>query len=1014
MKTFGRRGYSVFAIFLAVGAIFLLMAGALVPEVVAAILYEDFEDGTLDPRISIMTEGSFNSSPDIKDITNFDSLKAFGFGRSQCDASCFHYYMTTMKIEFPSPTFVSTLSFKEMELYGNWGSGGKIFIDGEGLTGEDFYETNSHNFGRLPYNDGQADSTYRIKTFQINQYVSTIEFKVWDITSSSEIFIDDLLIVGECTPPPSGMVSWWGGDNNALDIIGTNHGTLINGVTYAPGMVGQAFSFDGVNDYVEMVGNIGDLGSNPFTIDFWMYSNNSGNSAYIMGKSHPDGGQGWDIRLNNGKIRLEGTDGWAPAYNWESNGTITPNTWHHIAISATTDSIAVYINGILDGTTTRSTISSTSNPFRIGFTTNYGGTPFNGLIDEIEIFDRALAANEIATIYSAGSAGKCRPCTPPPSGIISWWKAENNGNDSVGPNHGTLRNGATFTLGKVGQSFSFDRIDDYITTPDSSNWDFGAGDFTIEGWINTNTPNVIMRLISAGSEGDGAYNLWAFGYGAHPLWGTGNRLNFAIYNDSDYPYTDLNSDEIIILPNTWYHIAVVRTGDNLMFYFNGAQVGSQRLGTISLGGGSTGAIIGARYYSNPSNIIEFANGFIDEVSIYNRALTADEIAAIFNAGNAGKCQISQSTLTVTRGGTGTGNVEATGCTLEWGGDIGSCVVNHGTTITLSATASEGSTFSNWCGDCGGTNPTTQVTINEAKNCTAVFVLHSPIINPTVKFDDDQKSDPTIYRASTGAWYILPSTGGTPYGIGWGGEEGDLPVAGDYDGDGKTDIAVYRSSTGAWYIYPSGGTSPYGLGWGGDPTDKPAPGDYDGDGKTDIAVYRGENGGWYIIPSGGVCAYGLGWGGESSDIPVPGDYDGDGKTDLAVYRGDTGAWYIMPSSGASPYGLGWGGDESDLPSPGDYDGDGKTDVAVYRVSIGAWFVIPSSEESPYSVGWGGDLTDRPAPGDYDGDGKIDITVYRGTTGAWYVIPSSGDTPFGFGWGGDASDVPVTLNPTLIEN
>ena len=136
---------------------------------------------------------------------------------------------------------------------------------------------------------------------------------------------------------------------------------------------------------------------------------------------------------------------------------------------------------------------------------------------------------------------------------------------------------------------------------------------------------------------------------------------------------------------------------------------------------------------------------------------------------------------------------------------------------------------------------------------------------------------------------------------------------DRDNDAKTDFAIYRSSTGAWYIRPSSGASPYGIGWGGDISDKPVPGDYDGDGKTDAAVYRTLTGAWYIRPSSGASPYGVGWGGDLSDKPAPGVYNGDGRTDFAVYRTGTGAWYVKPSSGASPYGVGWGGDVSDKPA-----------------------------------------------------------------------------------------------------
>jgi hypothetical protein len=121
---------------------------------------------------------------------------------------------------------------------------------------------------------------------------------------------------------------------------------------------------------------------------------------------------------------------------------------------------------------------------------------------------------------------------------------------------------------------------------------------------------------------------------------------------------------------------------------------------------------------------------------------------------------------------------------------------------------------------------------------------------------------------------------------------------NFDGDGKSDIAVYRATTGYWYIDPSSGAAAYGVGYGGNSADIPVPGDYDRDGKTDIAFYRGSTGFWYVSPSSGAAAYGVGYSGNSTDIPVPGDYDGDGKTDIAVYRASNGIWYINPSSGAA--------------------------------------------------------------------------------------------------------------------
>ena len=165
-----------------------VLATSLPIAVCSQVLSENFEDGVLDDRISISTIGSFGLSPGIQSLPNFGSTKAFGFGVSTCGANCFNSFVSRLEIHFASPTPIGSINFREMELYGNWGSNGLIAIDGVSLTGA------LTDFGRLPYNDFVADSTYRTWSFSVNSTVSSIIVGVYDITSSSQIALDDLVI----------------------------------------------------------------------------------------------------------------------------------------------------------------------------------------------------------------------------------------------------------------------------------------------------------------------------------------------------------------------------------------------------------------------------------------------------------------------------------------------------------------------------------------------------------------------------------------------------------------------------------------------------------------------------------------------------------------------------------------------------------------------------------------------------------------------------------------------------
>jgi len=216
---------------------------------------------------------------------------------------------------------------------------------------------------------------------------------------------------------------------------------------------------------------------------------------------------------------------------------------------------------------------------------------------------------------------------PQPAGLVSWYQADGNADDAAGDNPGTLVNGATFASGRAGgQAFSLDGIDDYVSVPDSNDWDFIDGDFTIELWVWFDRTGESMFLAQQSGVGNGGFE-----FDFQPASVTQGRpvSNLVFARDANQAG--------IVRPwdpeaNRWYHVAVSRAGAAFRLYVDGVQLGSEQVDPGPVANVSGPLRIGSGAGDPLGSGASFHDGLLDEVRIYNRALSAGDVQGIFAAG----------------------------------------------------------------------------------------------------------------------------------------------------------------------------------------------------------------------------------------------------------------------------------------------------------------------------------------------------------------------------------------------
>jgi hypothetical protein len=454
----------------------------------------------------------------------------------------------------------------------------------------------------------------------------------------------------DCVTPPAGLVAWWPGQGNANDIAGTNNGTLSSGASFASGKVGQAFNFDGVSGYVEVASNSNLNAAASFSIEGWIFPRQD-RAQVILSKwadspAHPNQRSYCFQTFGNRTLFFSISD-WAHQWDvpfesfYTTNNVFALNAWSHVA--AVYDQPAgarrIYVNGVKVAERIDVPITVTNSTAEVVIGAAFSAGPadsfFDGLIDELSFYSTALSTAEIQAIYNAGNAGKCvtppSNCIPPPSGLVGWWPGEGNANDVLGTNNGTLSGGVTFTNGRVNQAFNFYPAGGTVIVPDSPSLRL-SDQLTMEAWINTRTLSgpdgyVIVSKVSIASGNNG-----------YQLVLSGNQL-LGLFNSPGESWpSEIILSGPIIATGVWYHVAFTYDQSAMKLYCNGQPVATNVIGPHVIATSTSELRI-----SGADNHVYF-DGLIDEPSVYNRALSASEIVALYAAGSAGKCGLPPSIL----------------------------------------------------------------------------------------------------------------------------------------------------------------------------------------------------------------------------------------------------------------------------------------------------------------------------------------------------------------------------------
>lgn len=444
----------------------------------------------------------------------------------------------------------------------------------------------------------------------------------------------------------SGLVGYWplneGTGTVAGDSSGNGNVGSISGATWTEGKRGKALSFDGTSNCVSL-GTSSTLRPQDGTYSAWIKLSSlpsDGNVGGDIFSNYSGNSKGMFLSvLSNGYLHLRPH----PSGNVNSTYALSTGRWYHVVGQIEGSATRLYINGVLDNSSTGTYTPPDGMNASIGCWVDAAGFYFPGVIDDVRIYNRALSAAEVAALYKQNETTvNANTNSRITDGLVGAWSF--NGNNlnmasstaeildvSGNGNHGD-NSGGRADAGKIGQGWKFDGADDYVAIGDTSVLDLSTqGSLSIWARPDRSMPSddanyYYRNFISKSYGGSTATVVYSFHW-----HGTNSLSELRMCTSTGAAATCQTYNIGALTVGDWYNFAVTwnTAANSLIFYVNGAAV-SSLTNSNAAQNSATSLYIGGCTFGCGAN--QNWDGQLDEARVYNRALSAEEMKQLYNMG----------------------------------------------------------------------------------------------------------------------------------------------------------------------------------------------------------------------------------------------------------------------------------------------------------------------------------------------------------------------------------------------